>query len=130
MKTVNSVFQFQLFSVCALVVIVLSALTSCSRSSRGGREVGDSSKTLPTAVTVSLVSMQSLQFLPAAVEIKKGDVLEWKNDDLVPHTATSPQFNSGTMAAGQRWRNTFTESGTFPYICNFHPQMKGVVKVK
>jgi plastocyanin len=127
----NWIFQIRFLSVHALVIIALSALTSCSRNSSGELEGGRANKTLPPAATVSVVqvSMQSLQFSPATVEIKIGDTLEWKNDDLVPHTATSAQFNSGIMAAGTTWRHTFAERGNFPYICNFHPQMKGVVKV-
>jgi plastocyanin len=64
------------------------------------------------------------------LEVKKGDVVEWKNDDLIPHTATSPEFDSGALKSGQSWRHTFTKAGDFPYICTFHPQMKGVVIVK
>jgi plastocyanin len=64
------------------------------------------------------------------IEVKQGDVVEWKNDDLVPHTATSTSFDSGTIASGESWRHTFTNAGTFSYACTFHPAMKGVVNVK
>ena len=77
------------------------------------------------------VAMQKMEFSPATLEIKKGDVVEWKNDDITPHTATSPAFgDSGAVASGKSWRHTFTETGTFPYTCTFHPGMKGVIVVK
>ena len=74
--------------------------------------------------------MRNIQFDPVTLEIMKGDVVEWKNDDLVPHTATSSSFDSAALASGQSWRHTFTETGSFPYACTFHPHMKGVVIVK
>jgi plastocyanin len=74
--------------------------------------------------------MRSLQFYPTNIEVTKGEVVEWKNDDLVPHTATSASFSSGTIVSGQSWRHTFTDAGNFPYVCTFHPRMKGVVIVK
>ena len=83
-----------------------------------------------TERAVVQVSMRSVQFAPVTVEVKKGSVVEWRNDDLIPHTATSPAFDSTSLASGQTWRHTFTETGTFPYACTFHPHMKGTVIVK
>jgi len=74
--------------------------------------------------------MRNVQFGPVTLEILKGEAVEWKNDDLVPHTATSPSFDSGALESGQSWRHTFTEIGSFPYACTFHPNMKGIVIVK
>ena len=74
--------------------------------------------------------MQNMQFIPATVEIRKGDVVEWKNEDITPHTATSSTFDSGSIGAKESWRQTFTESGETPYACTFHPTMKGVLIVK
>jgi len=118
--------------VCGLILITAGALVACSRNSTDNAEVGAPSNTLATSVTtpVSHVSIQSLQFSPTILEVKKGDIVEWKNDDLVPHTATSPEFDSGALKSGQSWRHTFTKAGNFPYKCTFHPQMKGVVIVK
>jgi len=84
----------------------------------------------PAALAVVKVSMRNMQFDPQSLKVKKGTVVEWKNDDLVPHTATSASFDSGTLAAGKSWRHTFTKTGEFSYTCTFHPMMKGVVTVK
>ena len=90
--------------------------------------LGGSSEQRPAAVSVL---MEKMVFSPATIEIKKGEVVEWKNKDITPHTATSPAFgDSGALASGQSWQHKFTESGTFPYTCTFHPTMKGVVVVK
>jgi plastocyanin len=82
------------------------------------------------APAVTHVAMKDMKFSPATIEIKKGDTVEWKNDDMTPHTATSPTFDSGPVASDASWRHTFGEAGSFPYTCTFHPDMKGTVVVK
>jgi plastocyanin len=76
------------------------------------------------------VAMKNMKFSPATIEIKKGNTVEWKNDDITPHTATSAAFDSGSIASDAGWRHTFTQAGSFPYYCIFHPEMKGTVVVK
>ena len=76
------------------------------------------------------VAMKNMKFSPATIEIKKGDAVEWKNDDITPHTATSAVFDSGSIASDAGWRHTFNEAGNFPYTCTFHPVMKGTIIVK
>lgn len=121
-----------LFSICALAIILGGVLLVGSRgSSDTGNGSAPVSAVAPAAASaVTQVSMRNLQFYPVTIEVKSGDVVEWKNDDLVPHTATSAAFDSGTIISGKSWRHTFTKAGNFPYICTFHPQMKGIVIVK
>ena len=76
------------------------------------------------------VAMKNMKFSPATIEIKKGDTVEWKNDDITPHTATSATFDSGSIASDAAWQHTFKEAGNFPYTCTFHPVMKGTIIVK
>lgn len=121
-----------LFSICALASIIVGAFLVRSRGSSGTGNGSAPANTVAPAVAASVtqVSMRNLQFYPVTIEVKSGDVVEWKNDDLVPHTATATSFDSGTIVSGQSWRHTFTNAGDFPYVCTFHPQMKGVVIVK
>lgn len=83
-----------------------------------------------TAPEVMHVAMKNMKFSPLTIDIKKGDTVEWKNDDITPHTATSATFDSGPIASDASWRHTFTEAGSFPYACTFHPEMKAAVIVK
>ena len=76
------------------------------------------------------VSMRNMQFSPKTLRVKKGTVVEWKNDDIVPHTVTSASFDSGSLGPGKSWRHMFTEAGQVRYVCTFHPTMTGVVIVK
>jgi plastocyanin len=82
------------------------------------------------AVAIVKVSMRNMQFSPKTLRVKKDTVVEWNNDDLVPHTATSSSFDSGSLGRGQSWRHTFTAAGRFQYTCTFHPLMKGTIIVK
>ena len=82
------------------------------------------------APVLTHVAMKNMKFSPATIEIKKGDTVEWKNDDITPHTASSATFNSGSIASEAAWRHTFTQAGSFPYTCTFHPDMKATVVVK
>ena len=84
----------------------------------------------PAALAIVKVSMRNMQFSPKTLRVRKGTVVEWKNDDIVPHTATSVSFDSGSLSPGKSWRHTFTEAGQFRYVCTFHPTMTGVVIVK
>lgn len=81
---------------------------------------------------VTRVGMASMRFSPAQIRIKAGDTVEWVNDDEVPHTATARDqgWDSGMMQKGQTWRRTFDAPGRYPYFCQVHPFMKGVVVVE
>lgn len=82
------------------------------------------------APAVVHVTMKNMKFVPAKLEVKSGDTVEWTNEDITPHTATSAKFDSGSIDSDKSWRHTFTEAGDFPYGCTFHPDMKGDVVVK
>lgn len=86
--------------------------------------------TQPGAPRVVEVVIRVMKFNPPTVEVNKGDVVEWKNDDLTPHTATSASFDSTSIQPEKSWRHMFSEEGQFPYACTFHPDMKAVVIVK
>ena len=85
------------------------------------------------AAALRKVTIKLLKYSSETIEIRKGEAVEWANDDLTPHTVTSQgagDLNSGSIEAGASWRHTFTQSGSFPYFCTFHPEMKGMIVVK
>lgn len=80
------------------------------------------------------VVIEGMQFTPATLTIRPGDAVTWVNKDIVEHTATTPAsskqpFDSGMIAVGKSWKHSFKASGTYDYICTYHPTMKGVIKV-
>ena len=38
-------------------------------------------------------------------------------------------FDSGKIAAGDKFEFTFKQTGKFEYGCDYHPRMKGVIEV-
>ncbi|MGH9877441.1 MAG: cupredoxin domain-containing protein, partial [Nitrososphaerales archaeon] len=79
-----------------------------------------------------------LFYNPATVRIEKGTTISWMNIDKDPHTVTdgTPDskwgqvFDSGLMRQGAEYKFTFTESGTYPYLCALHPWMYGTIVVE
>jgi len=124
----HGMLRLWFLGICGLAIVIGGAFLVRSRGSSGTGD--DDAPAIAVASSVAQVSMRNLQFYPVNIEVKRGDAVEWENDDLVPHTATSASFDSGTIVSGQSWRHTFTDAGNFPYVCTFHPQMKGVVIVK
>lgn len=79
--------------------------------------------------TVHQVSIRGMKFVPPTIEAAVGDEIVWKNDDIVPHTATGASFDSGSIAGGESWTLMVKKTGETPYKCAFHPTMIGSVKV-
>lgn len=79
----------------------------------------------------AVVTMGDASFQPATVTVKAGQSVTWKNGSKLTHTATGSGFDSGNIAPGQSWTNTFTKAGTYPYVCVPHQAagMKGTVVV-
>jgi plastocyanin len=118
----------------ALLILCLTILTVPGQTKLGKRmndaALHTTAAANPGVFAVVKVSMRNMQFSPRTLDIKKGTVVEWTNDDLVPHTVTSASFDSGSLGPGKSWRHTFTKTGQFPYTCTFHPTMTGVIVVK
>jgi plastocyanin len=75
--------------------------------------------------TVSITST----FNPGSVTVPVGGSVTWTNDDSSPHTATGTAFDSGNLNNGQTFTKKFTTAGTFTYVCAYHSDMTGTVKV-
>ncbi len=99
----------------AAVVAVVALMGACARR--------------PQTETVALAGVA---FKPDTVSAAVGDTVVFRNDDPVPHTATSDRgaFDSGDIAPGKSWRWVAPAAGRFPYHCTYHPNMTGVVVVK
>ena len=89
--------------------------------------------TAPDGATATVnVSIKDFKFTPQPVQAKIGDIVAWKNDDSVPHSATMDDgsCDTGQIAAGSSGMLTFTAAGTYTYHCLVHPgQMKDVTVV-
>jgi plastocyanin len=91
--------------------------------------------TAPFAVAepkVHMVIMEALKYAPPVIEVAAGDTVVWTNKDPFPHTVTAEnrRFDSGGIAPNHSWKFKTKEKGIFPYVCTFHPTMKGRLVVK
>jgi LPXTG-motif cell wall-anchored protein len=89
-------------------------------------------KAIAIAAASTGVTISDFQFAPASVTVNVGDTVTWTNNGPTPHSATSSSgvFDTGIMDAGQSGSHTFTEAGTFAYICTPHPNMHGTIVVQ
>jgi plastocyanin len=87
--------------------------------------------TTPAAAgEVVQVTIGDLAFLPAEINARVGDTVEWVNGDFIDHTATANGGNWDVMViGGSSAQLRLTEVGTFDYFCRFHPNMKAKIHV-
>lgn len=104
------------------------------QSPGGAPEISPAAEAAGSVAAASVhITIQSLKYSPETIEITKGGTVEWDNKDLTPHTVTSQsggEFDSGSIEADASWSYTFGKTGTFPYNCAFHPEMKGTIVVR
>jgi plastocyanin len=84
------------------------------------------SSTAPAAVTVT---MTDNRFVPATVNVQPGGSITWRNTSQIPHTVTADGFDSGTLAPGATFTQTFERAGTVDYHCQPHRAAGMVGKV-
>jgi plastocyanin len=78
-----------------------------------------------------MVVMQQLKFGPLPTGLHKGDTIVWVNKDFFRHTATAADHSFDVdLMPGKMGKTVLTKAGTIPFICRYHPNMKGVLQVK
>lgn len=112
-----------------------------------GCGIGGPAYAPPPTDVAATIEVSGFEFVPQEVHIKTGDTVEWRNTSIIRHTVNDePQhdptltslppgaipFDSGSIAAGQVFRHTFTVPGTYRYKCEPHEDfgMVGVVIVE
>jgi plastocyanin len=81
----------------------------------------------PDAITIT-----NFAFAPTTLTIPVGTTVTWTNQDEEPHTVVSNDgstFHSPGMGTKGTYTFTFTNAGTFDYVCSIHPFMHGSVVV-
>lgn len=78
-----------------------------------------------------VVEIRKFKFVPANLAVRPGDVVVWRNMDIVPHTATAEDggWESGTIEAGGEQIVTVTSDMGDGYYCRFHPSMIGTLEI-
>src|SRR5688572_32336367 len=71
------------------------------------------------------VEIANVRYKPAKITIKKGEKVVWVNSDERDHTvkAKDKSFDSGKIAASDKFEFTFKKAGKFEYGCADQPRM-------
>jgi len=76
-------------------------------------------------------------YSPPSVILQPGQIIQWKNQSMQSHTITHDgcgqrygcAFHSGHLHPGEEFTVRDLAAGTYPYHCNIHPFMRGVIVV-
>ena len=93
---------------------------------------GAKDKPLAIAAASTGVAISDFKFAPGTVTVNVGDTVTWSNSGPTGHSATANDgsFDTGILQKGSSGSHTFSQAGTFSYICTPHPFMKGTVVVQ
>jgi plastocyanin len=103
----------------------------------GGCGLGGPAHQAPLPSAAAVVDMGFQSYTPAAITIKAGQTVEWRNTSLITHTVTDDPklassagdavlptgaiaFDSGDIAAGDVFSYRFMTPGTYKYFCTHH----------
>lgn len=64
------------------------------------------------------------------VTVAVGTTVTWVNHDVAPHTVTGGPLDSGMMMHGDTYSYTFSQPGTYAYVCVYHPAMTHTIIVE
>ncbi|WP_086661425.1 cupredoxin domain-containing protein [Lentzea kentuckyensis] len=82
-----------------------------------------------TGAETHSIPIAQYQYQPASMTVRVGDVVTWTNQDQAPHDVAAGTFRSPMLSTGQSWSYTFTQPGTFDYVCSIHPDMRARIVV-
>lgn len=89
---------------------------------------------IPAHAAGHAITMANYAFSPASETISVGDSITWTNTDQAPHNVTTTSgpvsIQSPTLNTGQSWTYTFTNPGSYSYICSIHPDMRATLLVQ
>jgi LPXTG-motif cell wall-anchored protein len=96
-----------------------------------GQDAKQKDKPIALAAASTGVTISDFKFSPSGVTVNVGDTVTWSNNGPTAHsaTATDGSFDTGILSKGGSGSHTFSQAGTFSYICTPHPFMKGTVTV-
>jgi plastocyanin len=87
---------------------------------------------LPPESTTEVL-IEDFSFQPAHIQVSAGDTVIWTyGSDPEPHTVTADDGSFGSNdieEEGGTFEQAFDEAGEFPYFCEIHSSMRGLVTV-
>ena len=116
-----------------LAALAAAALLAGCGGDDESSTAGAAAQTTAAAGATDTIRIKDFLYEPDPVTVRVGQKVTIRNEDSAPHTITeeggSPSFDSDTVKGGASGSITFSDAGTFAYLCLFHPTMKGSVTV-
>jgi plastocyanin len=105
----------------------VTPVSSLARACLAGAALAAASACSPAAPKQTyVVVLKDLMFGPTPSHARVGDTIEWDNDDLFLHSATSSAGGFDLdLKPGVHQPMPLKTAGTFDFICKYHPGMKG-----
>jgi plastocyanin len=125
-------------------IIISTSWVGSPVTADSAKKVDESTKdSIPKVINATVISafippgasgQGNPSYEPAVITVKKGDAIEWTNNDNAPHTVTSfkddgKSFDSSIILTGKKYildTSTLTDS-EYDYFCTIHPFMKGKI---
>ncbi len=115
-----------------LVLLAGTLLAGCGTDD----PAAPASRAMPTAAATAAtdtIKIADFVYDPDPATVKAGQAISIPNADAAPHTITDAEsgraFDSGTIKGRATGSLTVDRPGTYSYICEFHPFMKGRITV-
>jgi plastocyanin len=105
----------------------------CAAIFVAGTSAGRQNDAMTVADTRPIViNIEKFTYNPNPVTVPLGAAVVWVNHDIVPHDVVNPDkaFKSKLLEKDEQFSFTFSQLGTYHYICSIHPKMTGDVVVK
>jgi plastocyanin len=90
----------------------------------------------PVRTPDAAVDVRTFQFAPDTVRVKAGATVQWANQDDIEHTVTAgtpekrdTRFGGLLAKKGSQYSSALNDPGTYPYFCDRHQFMRGVIIV-
>ena len=80
---------------------------------------------------VVTIEIRGFKFVPERPRLRPGDIVLWRNMDIVPHTATAKDgsWSSGKIGPNAEWQTVVTGDMNGDYYCKFHKNMIATLEV-
>ncbi|MGH2950623.1 MAG: cupredoxin domain-containing protein [Solirubrobacterales bacterium] len=106
--------------LAASVLVIAAVAIGCGGDGDGG------------AAATTEVEIVEFAFEPPTITVEAGAEVSWANADEAAHTASAEDgsFDTGGLGKNEVGRVTIDEPGTYAYVCEFHPFMKGTIEVE
>ncbi len=109
-------------------------LTACGGDDSAATTTPAGASTAKAAAkTTDTIKIVDFVYDPTPATVRAGQRISIPNADAAPHTITDggsgKAFDTGTIEGRATGSLTIDRAGTYSYICEFHPFMKGEITV-